>query len=127
MEDLLIEILLLLPPRSVLRLQCVSKQWLSIISGPNFRRLHSRRSAAVVTGLLLPPPLRFQLPARPHFVALPNEKRQHNTIANRPIKMCDGKLLVSLSSCNGLLCIGLSDESDLFAKRSSPYLNGAIH
>ncbi|XP_031094317.1 F-box protein At5g07610-like [Ipomoea triloba] len=114
MEDLLTEILVRLPPRSVLRLQCVSKQCLSIISSPNFRRLHSRRSAAVVTGLFFPPPMHFPLPAESHFVALPNGKRQHNTIANRLIEVCDGRFVVSLSSCNGLFCIGLSDENVLF-------------
>nr|GMC74226.1 F-box protein At5g07610-like [Ipomoea batatas] len=75
---------------SVLRLPCFSKQWLSIISRPNFRRLHSRRSASAaaataVTGLLFPLPL--------HFVALQNEKWQQNTIANPLIELYDGKLL----------------------------------
>nr|GMC96905.1 DNA-directed RNA polymerase II subunit 1 [Ipomoea batatas] len=114
MEDLLREILLRLSPRSVVRLQCVSKQWLSIISCPKFRRLHSRRSAAVVTGLFFPPPTDNLLPAGPHFVALRNQKPQHNTIANRLIDLCGGRFVVSLSSCNGLLCIGLSDENALF-------------
>ncbi|CDP16130.1 unnamed protein product [Coffea canephora] len=40
-EDLLTQILLKLPPKSLLRFQCVSKQWLSLISDPVFRRRHS--------------------------------------------------------------------------------------
>lgn len=41
-EDLLTELLLHLPPKSLLRFQTVSKHWLSIISSPQFRRLHTR-------------------------------------------------------------------------------------
>ncbi|KAK9931542.1 hypothetical protein M0R45_018816 [Rubus argutus] len=41
-QDLIIEILLRLPVKSLLRFKCVSKQWLSLISDPHFR--HNRRS-----------------------------------------------------------------------------------
>ncbi|XP_010050919.1 F-box protein At5g07610 [Eucalyptus grandis] len=44
-EDLISEILLLLPARSLLRFKCVSKLWLSIISGPRFSRRHARLHA----------------------------------------------------------------------------------
>lgn len=40
-EDLLLQILLPLPPKSLMRFQCVSKQWFSLISSSHFRRLHS--------------------------------------------------------------------------------------
>lgn len=41
--DLLSEILLWLPPKSLLRFQAVCKDWFSIISSRTFRQLHCRR------------------------------------------------------------------------------------
>ncbi|XP_027072071.1 F-box protein At5g07610-like [Coffea eugenioides] len=40
-EDLLLQILLPLPPKSLIRFQCVSRQWFSLISSSHFCRLHS--------------------------------------------------------------------------------------
>ena len=39
-EELIIEILLCLPVKSLIRFQCVSKQWFSLISDPNFVKSH---------------------------------------------------------------------------------------
>ncbi|EEF39349.1 hypothetical protein RCOM_1104900 [Ricinus communis] len=41
-EDLVIEILLRVPTKELLRCKCVSKQWLSLISDPHFCASHSR-------------------------------------------------------------------------------------
>ncbi|XP_054785678.1 F-box/kelch-repeat protein At3g06240-like [Prosopis cineraria] len=41
-EDLKMAILLRLPVKSLLRLKCVSKSWFSLISNPNFAKLHFR-------------------------------------------------------------------------------------
>ncbi|KAK4283603.1 hypothetical protein QN277_000536 [Acacia crassicarpa] len=43
-DHLRIEILLRLPVKSLARLKCVSKSWLSLISDPNFPKLHFQRS-----------------------------------------------------------------------------------
>ncbi|XP_027067731.1 F-box protein At5g07610-like [Coffea arabica] len=43
-EDLLIQILLFLPPKSLIRFQCISKQWRALISSPRFCRLHLQKS-----------------------------------------------------------------------------------
>ncbi|XP_051138135.1 F-box protein At5g07610-like isoform X2 [Andrographis paniculata] len=42
-EDLLIEILLWLPPKSLMRFKLVCKQWLSIIASRHFSELHTRQ------------------------------------------------------------------------------------
>ncbi|KAL0455611.1 UNVERIFIED_CONTAM: F-box protein [Sesamum latifolium] len=41
-EDLLLEIILLLPPKTLLRFQSVSRHWRSLISAASFGRQHSR-------------------------------------------------------------------------------------
>ncbi|KAI3437267.1 F-box domain-containing protein [Psidium guajava] len=53
-EDLVSEILLLVPAKSLVRFKCVSKRWLSIISGPHFSRRHARLHAnSKVSGVFL--------------------------------------------------------------------------
>ncbi|XP_060190292.1 F-box protein At5g07610-like [Lycium barbarum] len=52
-DDLLREILIHLPVSSLACFRCVSRQWLSIISDPDFRQLHSRQSSTATTGLFL--------------------------------------------------------------------------
>ncbi|KAL6194580.1 hypothetical protein ACLB2K_035662 [Fragaria x ananassa] len=49
-QDLLTDILLRLPIKSLLRFKCVSKQWLSLISSPQF---HRRRRLLASSGILL--------------------------------------------------------------------------
>ncbi|XP_054785898.1 F-box/kelch-repeat protein At3g23880-like [Prosopis cineraria] len=44
-RDLKLEILLYLPIKSLLRLKCTSKSWLSLISDPYFTKLHFKRSS----------------------------------------------------------------------------------
>ncbi|XP_060172304.1 F-box protein At5g07610-like [Lycium barbarum] len=53
-SDLLTEILLFLPPKSLLRFQTVSKHWFSVISSQRFRQLHCRKKqkSVKVDGLL---------------------------------------------------------------------------
>ncbi|KAK7352962.1 hypothetical protein VNO80_18394 [Phaseolus coccineus] len=51
-EDLMIEILLKLPIKSVLRFKCLSKSWFSLISDPQFARIHFDAAAAPTYKLL---------------------------------------------------------------------------
>ncbi|XP_040369590.1 F-box protein At5g07610 [Rosa chinensis] len=43
-EDILTEILVRVPARTLVRFKCVSKHWLSLISNPNFCHLHTLRN-----------------------------------------------------------------------------------
>ncbi|OMO62633.1 hypothetical protein COLO4_32988 [Corchorus olitorius] len=46
-EDLLMEILLRIPPKSLLQLKLVSKQWRSLISSTSFRLSQTRMKASL--------------------------------------------------------------------------------
>ncbi|XP_027067733.1 F-box protein At5g07610-like [Coffea arabica] len=46
-EDLLIQILLFLPPKSLIRFHCVSKQWRALVSSPLFCRLHLQKNRTI--------------------------------------------------------------------------------
>lgn len=99
-EDLLTEILLHLPPRSLLRFQTVSKQWLSIITSPLFRRLHTRRSSASTIG--------FFFSRNPTFNYLSPREEDVSTMSmmnERFSSIPDGKIIYHMNSCNGLFCL----------------------
>ncbi|CAN4088560.1 unnamed protein product [Withania somnifera] len=107
-EDLLTEIFLRLPTKSLLRFQCVSKHWLSLISSTHFRRLHTRRnssSSASIVGVFLCRHPNYD------FVAL-NEERlsSMSRVYDRLADSLDGKVVCNVNSCNGLLCLGFKLE-----------------
>ncbi|KAK4279360.1 hypothetical protein QN277_011154 [Acacia crassicarpa] len=53
-EDLLIEILIRVPAKSLIRFKCVSKRWLSIISHPEFCPRHAlHHPSSKVSGIFL--------------------------------------------------------------------------
>ncbi|XP_058761558.1 F-box/kelch-repeat protein At3g06240-like [Vicia villosa] len=104
-HDLIIEVLSLLPVKSVIRLMCMSKTFHSLVSDPTFVKLHLHRSARTqdvslisnseghdatlnVVSLSHNPSIRFTLPNDPFF--------QNN------YKDC----FYIVGSCNGLLCLG---------------------
>ncbi|KAF9690349.1 hypothetical protein SADUNF_Sadunf01G0186400 [Salix dunnii] len=97
-EDLLTELLLRLPLKSLIKFKCVSKHWLSLISDPHFSR---RRNSCdnPPSGLFLieqgSPHAQYQ------FVALDSNLSEapfkNLTFVNHPLKM------ELIQSCNGLL------------------------
>ncbi|KAL3534942.1 hypothetical protein ACH5RR_003403 [Cinchona calisaya] len=109
-EDLLIQILLFLPPKSLVRFQCVSKQWLSLISSPCFRRLHSRKnpatsSTAAEAGLFLY--RRIYENSELNSITLRNDgSNAMGMIVSRFFNFLnvDGEIF-SFHSCNGLIFI----------------------
>ncbi|PHT47497.1 hypothetical protein CQW23_11705 [Capsicum baccatum] len=104
-NDFLIEILLHLPTRCLLRLQTVSKQWLSIISSPQFRCLHTRRNARSSTsaiGLFLcqNPTFNFLSLRQEDFSAMSMMNERFSSIRK-------GKIICHVNSCNGLFCLDI--------------------
>ncbi|KAF7811479.1 F-box protein [Senna tora] len=116
-DDLLIEILLRLPIKSLLRFRSVSKHWLSLISNPQFSRLrtHVSPSGLILRSLSLsyknprfnfvdfnPNPINFA-PSRGPFETL--------TFFDDPLG------IKILQSCNGLLlCSSSTSEHYNFCK-----------
>ncbi|XP_071911983.1 F-box protein At5g07610-like [Coffea arabica] len=117
-EDLLTEILLCLPPKSLLRLQCVSKLWLSIISRPNFRRLHARRnptSSAAATNLFFYRV--FCWVPEFNFLCLSNSLEDVNSMRVITSNLSNRRegFPWRIHSCNGLICLDpYDDESTKF-------------
>ncbi|KAF7811480.1 F-box protein [Senna tora] len=98
-DDLLIEILLRLPIKSLLKFKSVSKRWLSLISNPQFSR---RRTpfADSASGLILctyPIPNFVDFNPNPDNIAPPRGPFETLTFAEDPLET---KIL---QSCNGLL------------------------
>lgn len=51
-QELIIQILLRLPVKSLLRFKCVSKSWLSLITDPHFAKSHFELAAALADRIL---------------------------------------------------------------------------
>ncbi|XP_016475287.1 F-box protein At5g07610-like [Nicotiana tabacum] len=109
--DLLTEILLRLPPKSLLRSQTVCKYWFSLISSQSFRRLQCQRkhSSGKVDGLFFC----WWVYGNDHLEFIPFNgmpKTQMNMIplAFKNLATCTTSKLQSLHSCNGLFCINFN-------------------
>ncbi|XVE90265.1 hypothetical protein DITRI_Ditri20bG0065000 [Diplodiscus trichospermus] len=99
-QDLLTEILLRLPTKSLIKFKCVSKQWLSIISNPDFCLSHTLHhqcngflspTALLLKGDCFTPPSEFSIVPLKHYSKVPF----FYYILDSDIRI--------LQSCNGLL------------------------
>ncbi|XP_022744561.1 F-box protein At5g07610-like [Durio zibethinus] len=99
-QDLLTEILLRLPTKSLIKFKCVSRQWFSIISDPEFCFSHTRHhqsngflspTAFLLKGVCFTPPSEFSIIPLKHYSNVPF----FHYINESDVKI--------LQSCNGLL------------------------
>ncbi|XP_042515314.1 F-box protein CPR1-like [Macadamia integrifolia] len=100
-EDLILDILTMLPVNSLLRFRCVSKLWFALIRDPGFIKMHLTRSLATNTNLSL-----ISIKSSNFYLySLDFEDCKQETLElNHPLKFPrHGTELVG--SCNGLLCI----------------------
>ncbi|XP_061991811.1 F-box protein At5g07610-like [Rosa rugosa] len=100
-EDLLSQILVRLPPKSLLCFKCVSKQWLSLISSPEFIVAHIRwRGIASPSGLLL----NNDYLHTPEFHYVPLTHNNPSELTAPPyLSYLGAPRIKILQSCNGLL------------------------
>ncbi|KAI9080066.1 hypothetical protein K1719_037999 [Acacia pycnantha] len=102
-EELKLEILLRLPVRSLVSLKCVSKSWRSIISNPNFAKLHLQLSNYSQY------PNRIFLPTSPQMksidinTSLDNDSDTLNLIFPPPIK--SHSQVCIMGSCRGIVLL----------------------
>ncbi|KAI8032396.1 F-box protein [Camellia lanceoleosa] len=106
-DDLLNQILLYLPIRSLLRFKSVSKHWLSLITNPHFLHLRTTHPNPRPSGLFL---YRYSHQIHPDFdfLSLLNYESPSKPPFNALTFVDDPSDLRILQSCNGLLlCRGL--------------------
>ncbi|KAM7468922.1 hypothetical protein LguiA_007105 [Lonicera macranthoides] len=113
-QDLLIQILLWLPPKSLLRFRCISKSWCSLISSPSFIDMHTRNLPHVTNTRKL---IRHCTTTSPHeevySVFFDNQSsfdRDDDVKIDFPLTSTTEYKIVG--SCNGLICLSDSDVLD---------------
>ncbi|KAJ8772325.1 hypothetical protein K2173_027502 [Erythroxylum novogranatense] len=98
-DDLLVQILLHLPVKSLLKFKCVSKHWLSIITNPQF----SRRHYPVINSVCALFVQKFSHPRQPEFDFVD----LHSNSSGAPFRFLtfskDPSGIKITQSCNGLL------------------------
>ncbi|GAA0184515.1 hypothetical protein LIER_31803 [Lithospermum erythrorhizon] len=105
-EDLLYEILLLVASKSLLRHQCVSRQWGSLISDPCFVRLHTQKVTSVASSAIF---LVGECTKSPIYLS--KMENEYQIVETNPLDMEEKLLnraksgLFIRHSCNGLICI----------------------
>ncbi|CAI9099916.1 OLC1v1036811C1 [Oldenlandia corymbosa var. corymbosa] len=108
-EHLLSQILIKLPPKPLLRFQCVSKAWLSLISDPAFRRRWSiiRRNTGAVSLLFFP----FGVKDIGVIFIGSEGAVSPGLFDSNPMKgFIKDEIDVHVHSCNGLWCIQLGQS-----------------
>ncbi|OMO82450.1 hypothetical protein CCACVL1_11947 [Corchorus capsularis] len=107
-DDIIMEILLHLPAKSLIKFKLVSRKWLNLISDPNFVLRHYRQSPKTVSAIILScfMPLDFEAPQTYMYVSL-DENQNQNSIQSRADffsfdPSAPGSIMIS-QSCNGLL------------------------
>uniref|UniRef100_A0A6N2LJT4 F-box domain-containing protein n=1 Tax=Salix viminalis TaxID=40686 RepID=A0A6N2LJT4_SALVM len=105
-DDLITEILLLVPPKAVLRFKLVSKKWFSIISKTSFATRHTLLNSHTVSALLLRVSLFFKELPTNKYVSLDVDGRSlayfpHDFLDFDPTN--NPGCIHNSQSCNGLL------------------------
>ncbi|KAF5441919.1 hypothetical protein F2P56_037129 [Juglans regia] len=108
-ENVVVEILLRLPVKSLVRFRCVSKRWCSLISDPRFSKSQFRRASVRSQRLLISSrsgirsldcEAPFEDSSTPSVLVVPFQKR--------------GRYVSIIGSCNGLVCVSLYSHRDYY-------------
>ncbi|PHT43624.1 hypothetical protein CQW23_17649 [Capsicum baccatum] len=110
-DCLILDILCRLPVESLLRFTCVSKQWCSLISSPDFNSLYTTVNAT--TPLLVLHHFSVKPKKQQHYSVYndPDSKTENLTLIKQlkfPFRSSSGKDFRVVGFCNGLFC--LSDD-----------------
>ncbi|OVA10933.1 F-box domain [Macleaya cordata] len=116
-SDLLRQVLLCLPVKSLFIFKSVSKQWLSIISDPHFIHNHCFRNCSLpIPGLLLSKPWSS---INPEFEFVFLDEKPMGIVPYKTLPFAKDSIDIKiLQSCNGLFCCS---SSNLSAGKSTTY------
>lgn len=110
-DDLLTQILLNLPVKSLFRFKCVSKKWMSIISSPYFSIIHTRRNPNPISSTLL-------MLKNKSMILLSLGNHENNPEADHRIPSFDffnitsDTIMKILGTCNGLMLSHMGSASN---------------
>ncbi|XP_021855432.2 F-box protein At5g07610-like [Spinacia oleracea] len=99
-QDLANEVLLRLPPKSLGKSRCISKQFLSLISNPYFERCYSLLHPPSSSGLFLVPSNTSYFPNEIEYLPLSHQYDHPNAPS---VSFLTSQGFKILQSCNGLL------------------------
>lgn len=108
--ELVVNIVLRLPPEDLIRCMCVSKAWNAFIGDQSFFKSHRQRSIQTIS-IQSVECIAFDLPLG------------DNEMLGSPVKIVhplkDARTLISSSSVNGLFCIRNKDYGDFSLRKPS--------
>lgn len=104
-DDLLVEVLLRVPVRSLLRCKCVCKSWLSLISNPLFAKSHFEAAAAPTDRFLVKFPNDSEAISVDIEVLCPNSAHAVFNIPIPPRAPKHGRWARIVGSCRGFLLL----------------------
>ncbi|XP_058734434.1 F-box/kelch-repeat protein At3g23880-like [Vicia villosa] len=114
-EDLITEIISLLPVKPLLRFKCVSNSWNTLISDPSFVKFHLKRSTTspnpqftLITNHLKPLRGDYSFESDWSMVPYPISRLLDNPLATFVVDsyyLLDNKESSIAGSCNGLICL----------------------
>ncbi|XP_035551520.1 F-box/kelch-repeat protein At3g23880-like, partial [Juglans regia] len=113
-ENVVVEILLRLPVKSLVRFKCVSKCWHSLISDHQIAKSQFRRASECSQRLLISAGSEircldceapFEHSTTPSILAVPFQKR--------------GRYVSLIGSCSGLVCVSLYSHRDFYIRNPS--------
>lgn len=105
-EEILTDILLRLPVKSLIRFRLVCKSWFTLLKNPNFIATHLNHSSAYNCNHLL-----VHTQAENHAISLLSNKTLNVTLkidSPRTPKVVEREVIVG--SCNGLVCLSRDSE-----------------
>ncbi|KAL6989450.1 hypothetical protein U1Q18_015199 [Sarracenia purpurea var. burkii] len=114
-DDLLTEIFIRLPVKSVLQFKSVSKHWFFLITAPHFARRRNSDPGSV-SGLFFYSSMRRPNPEL-KFIPLRNERKPEVDSFSRTLTELPLSGMAIISSCRGLLCCSRYPETE-FPNRS---------
>ncbi|KAI5662039.1 hypothetical protein M9H77_21362 [Catharanthus roseus] len=112
-EELLIEILLKLPVKSIVRCTSVSKSWYKLITGPSFISFHLKKSVEKSHNLVRR--CKSTQPRGTEYYSLHSDDESFDIYSKFECRFpCSGDFFRLIGICNGLIC--LSDDQRSISK-----------